>query len=193
MENLDEKRERLSDAGRLGGLAKAQKHQGRSDAVASLKHRQSKAVANRSEERRGEERREEENKEDTLSSAKPDANGSVPKEALKEIIDYLNEQTGKTFKTTTADTIHHISARWKEGRRVADFKTVVDIKVKTWCGDMERYLRPATLFGPKFEAYLNEIPAQRVDNHAACPDCGDRLVAGHCMRCYPIGVKGENE
>ena len=34
---------------------------------------------------------------------------------------------------------------------------VIDTKAKEWMGtDMEKYLRPETLFGSKFENYLNQ-------------------------------------
>ena len=38
-----------------------------------------------------------------------------------------------------------------------NFKKVIDSKSKEWLNtDFEKYLRPATLFGSKFESYLNE-------------------------------------
>jgi uncharacterized phage protein (TIGR02220 family) len=51
-----------------------------------------------------------------------------------------------------------VSARLNEGFTVQDFKTVIDNKVSSWFGnkDMEKFLRPETLFGTKFEGYLNE-------------------------------------
>lgn len=75
----------------------------------------------------------------------------------REIIDYLNEKTGKHFQLRSSSTISHIKARIKEGFTVEDFKKVIDNKVVTW-GDneMEKFLRPQTLFGSKFESYLNE-------------------------------------
>ena len=51
-----------------------------------------------------------------------------------------------------------IKARSNEGFEVEDFKRVIDNKVASWGKDpkMSQYLRPNTLFGTKFEAYLNE-------------------------------------
>jgi len=47
----------------------------------------------------------------------------------------------------------------KEGFTVDDFKKVIDIKASHWLNtDMEMYLRTQTLFGTKFETYLNEKP-----------------------------------
>jgi len=76
----------------------------------------------------------------------------------KKIIDYLNEKTGKNYKSTTEKTRSFIRARTKEGFTVEDFKTVIDKKCKQWKNDskMNRYLRPETLFSTKFEGYLNE-------------------------------------
>lgn len=75
----------------------------------------------------------------------------------QEIIGYLNEKTGKRFTSKSRDTQGHISARLDEGFTVADFKTVIDKKVREWMGtEMEKYLRPETLFSKKFDRYLNE-------------------------------------
>lgn len=74
------------------------------------------------------------------------------------IIDYLNQLAGTKYKHTTKKTHQLIRARYKEGFILDDFKVVIDKKVKTWLNDskMNTYLRPETLFGTKFESYLNE-------------------------------------
>jgi uncharacterized phage protein (TIGR02220 family) len=85
-------------------------------------------------------------------------------EVIKNIIDYLNSKTGKSFKPSTAATIKIITARIKEDFTEDDFKKVVDIKVAEWSEDeiMAKYLRPATLFnGEKFEGYLNQTSKER--------------------------------
>lgn len=75
-----------------------------------------------------------------------------------EIIDYLNEQTGKQFRADSAGNKKHIDGRLNEGYSVEDFKKVIDNKVYEWKGtDQEQYLRPETLFAPShFESYLNQ-------------------------------------
>lgn len=80
----------------------------------------------------------------------------------KEIVAYLNEKTGRQFKHTTNNTKKLIKARWNEGFRVEDFKKAIDNKVIDWASDkkMVNYLRPETLFGTKFEGYVNETPAK---------------------------------
>ncbi len=76
---------------------------------------------------------------------------------IDEIIGYLNKRTGKHYKTNVDKTKRCIKARMGEGYGVEDFKKVIEIKCRTWAGtDMEKYLRPETLFGTKFEGYLNE-------------------------------------
>lgn len=72
------------------------------------------------------------------------------------IVSYLNEKAGTGFKATTAKTKSAIHARLAEGFTLEDFKVVIDKKCQEWIGtDMQKYLRPETLFGTKFEGYLN--------------------------------------
>ena len=76
----------------------------------------------------------------------------------QEIISYLNQKCSKNFRSNSKTTQKHIQARWNEGFILTDFKKVVDIKSSKWLKDpkMVDYLRPETLFGTKFESYLNE-------------------------------------
>lgn len=75
----------------------------------------------------------------------------------EDIISYLNEKTGKAFKPTSRKTRDLIKARVKEGWTLEDFKTVIDNKCAQWLTDakMQEFLRPSTLFGTRFEEYLN--------------------------------------
>lgn len=77
---------------------------------------------------------------------------------IREIVEYLNLATGSSYRVNTPKTAQMIRARMKEGFTVDDFKTVIDKKAKTWGNDpkMQEFLRPVTLFGTKFESYLNE-------------------------------------
>lgn len=75
----------------------------------------------------------------------------------QEIITYLNNQTGKQFRWNTPKTKALMQARLNEGFTVEEFKQVIEIKCKQWLtSDYFNYLRPATLFGSKFEGYLQE-------------------------------------
>ncbi|MEK4030840.1 conserved phage C-terminal domain-containing protein [Pseudobacillus sp. FSL P4-0506] len=82
----------------------------------------------------------------------------APSLPFSDIVDYLNEKAGTNFKSTTQKTQSLIKARFKEGFTLNDFKKVIDIKTAEWLNnkEMNRYLRPETLFGPKFESYLNQ-------------------------------------
>ena len=73
------------------------------------------------------------------------------------VIDYLNSKANTKFRSSTKNTQSYINARVREGYKLEDFIIVIDTKCDDWLGtDWERYLRPATLFGTKFENYLNE-------------------------------------
>lgn len=78
------------------------------------------------------------------------------KEIYITVISYLNKKAGTKYKPTSKKTQTCIHARIAEGYSVGDFKTVIDKKCSDWIGtDYEQYLRPETLFGTKFESYLN--------------------------------------
>ncbi|HAT4166124.1 TPA: hypothetical protein I9Z80_002423 [Clostridium perfringens] len=73
------------------------------------------------------------------------------------VIEYLNSKTGKSYKSTTRKTQSLIKARIDEGFNEEEFFKVIDNKVSEWKGtEYEKYLRPETLFGNKFEGYLNQ-------------------------------------
>lgn len=78
------------------------------------------------------------------------------KEIYTSIIARLNEQAETAYRANSKATKSHINARLAEGYTVEDFYTVIEKKCTEWRGtDMEKYLRPETLFGSKFENYLN--------------------------------------
>ena len=75
-----------------------------------------------------------------------------------EIVEYLNKRTGKNYRASSQKTRRLIKARFNEKYTVDDFKKVIDNKCLEWLRDdkMSKYLRPETLFGTKFESYLNQ-------------------------------------
>lgn len=98
-------------------------------------------------------------------------NGSAkaePSSIHQDVIDYLNEKIGARYKASSSINKRLIDARVKEGYTLDDFKRVIDNKVASWSHDqkMSKYLRPQTLFGTKFESYLNER-APSVPAHAS--------------------------
>lgn len=86
-----------------------------------------------------------------------DKDKEVDKEIYINIVDYLNQKAGTKYKASSKKTQTCIHARLAEGFTIDDFKVVIDKKCADWLGDakMEQYLRPETLFGTKFESYLN--------------------------------------
>lgn len=74
-----------------------------------------------------------------------------------EIVRHLNEAVGASYRPSSKKTRQLIHARWEEGFRLSDFIAVIDTMSTEWLHDqkMSAYLRPETLFGTKFESYLN--------------------------------------
>ncbi len=131
--------EKKSAAGKLGGRPKkAQVKHSLSTPEASPKHTLTYKNKNKEKEYTEEE--------------KPD---EVP---YSEIIAKMNELLGTNYRPVESNN-KHIKARWNEGFRQDDFARVCINKKAKWGDDpnMAQYLRPATLFGPKFDAYLNEV------------------------------------
>ena len=76
----------------------------------------------------------------------------------KEIVDYLNNLAGTNYRASSKKTQQLIKARINEGFTLEDFRVVIEKKTREWLNDnkMKAYLRPETLFGTKFEGYLNQ-------------------------------------
>lgn len=77
---------------------------------------------------------------------------------IKEIVDYLNKVCERSYRYTSGKTKTLIKSRFNEGFTIDDFKKVIDIKNDQWGNDnkMKEFLRPETLFGTKFESYLQQ-------------------------------------
>ncbi|EEM39892.1 hypothetical protein bthur0004_40930 [Bacillus thuringiensis serovar sotto str. T04001] len=116
----------------------------------------------------------------TSSSDESDTKVPIP---YQEILEYLNEKAEKNFNHKAESHRKLIRARWNEGYKVENFKTVIDNKVSQWLGKFDRegkplnqYLRPSTLFAQKhFDNYLNETVSkpqsnqQQYGNHIDIP------------------------
>jgi uncharacterized phage protein (TIGR02220 family) len=92
-------------------------------------------------------------KQPRQAKVKPKSND----ELILEIVNFLNDCTGKSYKATSKLATLNINARIKEGYTKDDFIKVISVKSTKWLGTKwEDYLTPNTLFGNKFESYLNE-------------------------------------
>lgn len=123
----------------------------------------------------------------------------------KDIVDYLNDKAKKNYKHSTKKTQSLIDARFKDGFNLDDFKKVIDNKVIDWMNDsnMNKYLRPETLFGTKFEGYLNEqkIQGNYIQGRSTLANSDDRMsederlafVKSKMNKPLPIKRGGANE
>ena len=101
----------------------------------------------------------------------------VEEKPYKIIVDYLNEKAGTSYRPNTKNTIKHINARLEEGYTVDDFMTVIDKMCIIWTGtDYEQFLRPDTLFGTKFESYLNRKVNQTKQNKQQQQGSGNSFI-----------------
>ena len=86
---------------------------------------------------------------------------------VSEVILYLNQVAGTRFTAGSQATQKHINARLKEGYTLEDFKQVINTKTSEWQGtEFAKFLRPVTLFGTKFENYINQQPPRSRKNNA---------------------------
>ena len=85
--------------------------------------------------------------------------------SYQNIIEYLNFKADTNYKISSKKTRDLIRARISEGFTIEDFKRVIDNKCEEWLNNnkMKVYLRPETLFGDKFESYLNQNISNKKD------------------------------
>lgn len=89
-------------------------------------------------------------------------------EEICNIVDYLNQKLGTKYQHSSKKTQDCIKARLHENFTEDDFYKVIDTKVEEWKGTkLAIYLRPETLFGNKFEGYLNQKPKTEINGHSA--------------------------
>lgn len=117
--------------------------------------------------------KKEELKKEELKKLNKDIVADAPSLPYEQIVNYLNQKAGTSFRHNTKKTQNLILVRLKEGFEFDDFKKVIDVKTSEWLNDsqMNQYLRPETLFGTKFESYLNQKPkgANNSGSHQESP------------------------
>lgn len=86
-------------------------------------------------------------------------------EFTKVVIAKLNSTCGTRYKATSNKTKDLVKARMNDKFTVEDFETVIEKKAAEWTGtEYEKFLRPETLFGTKFESYLNQKTGSQKNN-----------------------------
>lgn len=97
-------------------------------------------------------------------------NENINVNVIKDIIEYLNTKLCTKYKSNAEYINKHINARLNEGFTLEDFKTVIDKKYDEWAGtEMDKFLRPETLFGTKFQQYLNQRSVAKVEKPTEKP------------------------
>lgn len=97
-----------------------------------------------------------------------DEDMSVKPDESRQVLEYLNEQTGHSYKPVESN-LKLVRARMAEGASVDECKAVIDAKVSEWASDakMAQYLRPDTLFNAtKFAQYSGQLGSQRPNERA---------------------------
>lgn len=118
-----------------------------------------------------------------ILSGKPD--GTNESEIIRQVIDYLNRMCSTHYKSTSAETRRLVKARIAQGFTLDDFVKVIDNKTADWLHDteMSKYLRPSTLFGAKFESYLNQpLTPKNVELKNLVEDVRKKLEAKKAIR-----------
>ena len=97
---------------------------------------------------------------------------------IVEITTHLNDAAQTNYRPSSKKTKQLIKARLNDGFTFDDFKNVIDIKTAEWVNDkeMSKYLRPETLFGTKFESYLNQKTETANESTHTPPDLFDPSV-----------------
>lgn len=107
------------------------------------------------------------------------------------IIDYLNKKADTRYRSTTKKNKDLIKARINEGFKEDDFYKVIDIKVKEWSNtEMVKYLRPETLFGTKFEGYLNQKESGASGSYNN-RKCSDRWSSGKNKKSFNVSTENQ--
>lgn len=115
---------------------------------------------------------EEEEKKETFKDTDDDG---LLSEISKKVIEHLNKIAGTNFRYTSKLNKSKINARLNEGYKLDDFIDVINKKHKEWQGtEFERYLCPETLFGNKFEKYLNQ--KEIVKKEVSTPEWFDKEI-----------------
>lgn len=96
-------------------------------------------------------------------------------DSVGQAIDYLNQVTGHGYKSGAKSNRKHVLARIADGHTIEEIKLVVDHKFMEWrnSADMFKYLRPETLFGSKFDGYLQTARAYQKEQKECLDIVGD--------------------
>ena len=119
------------------------------------------------------------------------SNNTTSNNIYSRIVDYLNKKADTKYRSTTKKNKDLIKARINEGFKEEDFYKVIDIKVKEWSNtEMVKYLRPETLFGTKFEGYLNQ-KGSGLNGQYINREHGDRWSTGENKKSFNVNTESQ--
>ena len=86
----------------------------------------------------------------------------------------FNDETGSDVRDLSPAAWQGLRRIRDSGRTLDDVRSVVRRKHAQWggSGKMAQFIRPSTLFGPKFDEYLNEVEGGAVDAEFEDLACG---------------------
>ena len=149
------------ERGKKGGRPRKEESKAKAEVLENDAETESKAKAEVSKNMPFEKSEQEQEQELEETTANAVAKKGAPEKFADErrmVVAHLNAVTGSHYRPDSTLARRHIDARLREGHTVEDCIHVIDAKAAQWLGDerMSAYLRPETLFGPKFEGYLAE-------------------------------------
>jgi len=93
----------------------------------------------------------------------------APLDFCERVVGYLNRVAGTAHRHTTRSTRELLASRLAEGFDEPDFLRAIDNQWATWEGtEYQKYMRPSTLFSPKFDGYQGTNP-EAAKNRGAGP------------------------
>lgn len=97
----------------------------------------------------------------------------------RSVLSHLNKEAGTSYRVDDAEYVRLISDLSHKGYTESQMIEVIDKKCADWLGDpkVEQYLRPRTLFGQKFEEYLNAPVSAKLKERAEKKKQQDREMA----------------
>ena len=164
-QNIDRaKYERICEKNRLnakkGGAPKGNQNARKTTQNNRSVEKQPNAKKNNPNDNDNENDNENENDNDNESGLNPGGSLSLS----SSLVSYLNKKTGSNYRATKSIT-ERIGSLLADGYTAEDMARVIDLKVSEWGGSekMRQYLRPSTLFGDKFEEYVQQPDPPEVE------------------------------
>lgn len=110
---------------------------------------------------------------------KENENAPVPVDSSSpsSVIEYLNQKVGSSYRTDP-ETIQLITDLIGAGYTEHDLRAVIDKKTADWLNDpkMRQYLKPSTLFGPRFPEYLSAPEPIQAKEQRTRSDTREKLI-----------------